>query len=117
MEGSDHLGTIRLDAASPDSSHERWLDVIARYPNLVPDEPARRINPFTRQAMLAHRVRVLIGGEEVGEFLWMQTDGLEIIVSGDDESEDAKGVEALAREVAAALGGRFEPRETGGSVG
>ncbi len=109
MEGTDHLGTIRLDAASPDLSHDRWLEVIARYPNLIPDKPARRNNPFTRQAMFAHRVRVVIGGEEAGEILWIYTDHLEIIVSGDDESGHSGEVVALAQEIGTALGGRFEP--------
>jgi hypothetical protein len=108
MEGTDHLGTIRLDVASPDLSHDRWLDVIIRYPLLIPDRPARRINPFTRQAMFGHRVRVMIDGEEAGELLWMETDHLEIIVSGDDQSEHAREVMALAEEIAAPLGGHFE---------
>jgi hypothetical protein len=97
-----------LAVASADLSYDRWLDVIARYPNLIADKPARRINPFTRQAMFAHRVRVLIRGEEAGEMLWIQTDHLEIIVSGDDESGLAEEVVAMAREIGAALGGRFE---------
>lgn len=108
MSEPDYLGEIRMDTDAPAISHERWLEVIGRFPGVTFERRFDSLNPFTGQPLSHQRARLMIGGGEVAEISWSQTDKVEIHVFGDPDGSHADEMVALVSQIALALGGRFE---------
>jgi hypothetical protein len=101
----DFNGCIVATANSDDFSMKRWIEVSAEHPHLAKPELRQGTNPFSKEPMTIHPkpgyANVVVDGRVVGTMNWRKG---AIQVSG-----DAEAVGTVAREVATALGGRYEP--------
>ena len=87
---------------------QRWLDVIARHPNLASVPRREGLNPFTKEPYFYRAppedARVILDGVQVGSMTWAQDGSRQIAVEG-----EISIVERIAIQVAEELGCVFEP--------
>ncbi len=102
LEGS-YLGIIRLEPSLPGASVDHWLEVARRQPNVVPEQPLKGINPFTRKPMNNCDARIMAGRKQVGLLQWYHQDDLGVAVFGEPGT-----MLPLARTLAELLGGCLE---------
>jgi hypothetical protein len=108
VEDEGCIGEIVSDASSPPITRDAWIALTDAHPNLARPQFERQLpNPFkpgtTLEIPRNHSyANVVVGGNEVGTMNWSEDDSNLIEVWG-----DATFPLAIAREVAARLGGRF----------
>jgi len=108
----DLIGEILSEPDPPGIDFQRWIEIIREHANLAPPPAKEGINPFTKKPMLIKPcsgiARVIVDGKQVGSMHWALAGANKIIVWGESEA-----VLPLARDIAKALGGRFEERRIG----
>src|SRR4051812_7988129 len=107
MAAIEFIGSIVAESDPPGLSRPRWLEAISEHPDLAPPKPREGINPFTKQPMMVrprHDASIMVHGQEAGCMTWAKGGMNEVQVFG-----DPKIVGPIAQNVAARLGGRFEP--------
>jgi hypothetical protein len=104
----DYLGQIATSHDPPALTLQRWLEVIARHPNLALEPPSQGLNPFTKQPYLFQPPRgnacVILDGVQIGSMTWAEDGSCRIAVVGESPS-----VKEIAMQVANELGCVYEP--------
>ena len=106
----DFLGSIKAPLDPPGIDRARWMRLITTHPNLRPAPQRVGINPFTRKPMTFRPhpdfAWVVIAGNQAGTMDWAQDGSNQISVWG-----ESSGVDEIARQVAAQLGGTYRAGE------